>query len=195
MAFLHPVRRRVNARRRSALALKEVWVPRTSSAGGINATRASGINVTFGASRFVIGVCLISAALLLSYGNERKCGSAQADLSRGGQEETCLSRKCHCARLAFILVRPQCWRIVSAESSPLLPGGKYHHDGFNRAGAQRSLLRRSSLPTRFSGPIAGFPPAEDVRLGTVHSFLTLRGYGLSCLERRADLFDGHDLLI
>jgi hypothetical protein len=52
----------------------------------------------------------------------------------------------------LILVRPRCWRIVSAESSALLPSGKYNCDAFNRAGAQRPFLRRSSRPTRFSGP-------------------------------------------
>jgi hypothetical protein len=67
----------------------------------------------------------------------------------------------------LILMRPQCWRIVSAESSALLPRGKYNCDAFNRAGAQRPFLRRSSRPTRFSGPtgvitlLSRFPITRD----------------------------------
>jgi hypothetical protein len=49
------------------------------------------------------------------------------------------------------LVRPQCWRIVSADLSALFPSSKSNRDAFNRAGAQRPFLRRSSRPTRFSG--------------------------------------------
>ena len=46
--------------------------------------RASGVNLTFGASRPVVGVWLISAVLLLSYGGEGRGGRPGRTLNRGG---------------------------------------------------------------------------------------------------------------